>query len=147
MGRKKLDPNEVEERRIEQQVICRLITQRRPDMTHAEIEEMLNIANHANDGAVFRRISRAKQLSSSLKINEIIRICDQENIFTYDEVLNEMQDFYKKRDDEVLQTHLTEWKERINQIATMSLDGDARFKDEIVQTMEEAIKIIKGIKK
>jgi cytidylate kinase len=147
MGRKKLDEKEVEERRIEQQAICHLITQRRPNMTHAEIEVMLNIANHAKDGAVFRRISRAKQLSSSLKINDIIRICGEENIFTYEEVMHEMQDFYKKRDDEVLQSHLSEWKERINQIATMSLDGDAKFKDEIVQSLEDAIKIIKGIKK
>jgi len=147
MGRKKLEKHEVEEREIEQQAICFLIKKHRPEMTDGQIEAMLNISNHLEDGAVFRRISRGKQLVSPLKIDEMIRICGHENIFTYEEVTEEMRDFYTKRDNELLQVKLEEWKSQLSSMAMLAFEGDARFKDALIAELKKTINDVKGIKK
>jgi hypothetical protein len=147
MGRKKLEGHEIEERKVEQEVICFLIKKRLPEMTDGKIEAMLNISNHLQDGAVFRRIARGKQLVSPLKIDEMIRICGHENIFTYEEVTEEMRDFYRKRDNELLQVKLEEWKSQLSNMAMLSHEGDARLKDALVAELEKTINDVKGIKK
>jgi|GEM_PF-5476024 len=146
MGRNRLDESDANERRNLQQVICHLLKNRRPDLSHSECEYLLDIANSAKDGAVFRKIARGKQLVSRLKLEKMIHECEKALIFTEQEVLEEMQIFFEKRDCEIIKARVVDICEQLDVMSELVLMGGIESQDQFIKKMLETIKKVRGTK-
>ena len=146
MGRNRLDELDASERRNLQQVICHLLKNRRPDLNHSEYENLLDIANSAKDGAVFRKIARGKQLVSRLKLEKMIHICEKASILTEQEVREEMQIFFDRYDDEIIRAKFVEFCEQLDVMSTLILMSNIEIQDEFIKEMIKTIKKVKGTK-
>lgn len=145
MGRKKLDENDRQERLIKQKVICGLAKKNRGGRQDYKLELCLGIANAALDGTVFRRIARGKQPVSGLKLRDMMEHGIKEKFFTEEDVLKNMQSYFESRDDEMVSKRLQGWKEQIEDMTALVLNGSVDSQNELIEEMQKAIKIIRGV--
>lgn len=145
MGRKKLDENVRQERLIMQKVICGLAKKNSGGRQDYKVELCLGITNAAYDGTVFRRIARGKQLVSKLKLQNMLELGIQEKLFSEEDVFQNMQDYFERRDDELVAQMLVGWKEQIKDMTFLALNGSVDTQNALIKEMQQAIKKVRGI--
>ena len=145
MGRHKLDEDDKEERLIRQKVMCGLAKKNRAGLQDYKLEICLGITNAARDGTVFRRIARGAQTVSGLKLKDMMEHGIKENLFTEEEVLKNMQHYFENRDDAIVSKMLVGWKEQIEDMTLLALNGSVDTQNKLIVEIQKAIKTIRGV--
>lgn len=141
MSRTRTQPSEMSKRKSLQKAL--FISLKNKNVKQIYAEDFFGLGNAKGDGAIWRKFGQGTQMVSTSRLIDMIEKAEGMGWCDSNEIFSHASESIVIREMEIIDEYINGWKEKIEIIALLTKYGNIEAQNQIIETLEAAIKIIK----
>ena len=141
MGRPRTKPLEKSMRISLQKAL--FISLKNKNVKQIYAEDFFGLGNANGDGAIWRKFGQGTHVVSPTRLFDMIEKAERMGWCEFNEIFSHSAEFNAIQDMETVDEYINGWKEKIEDIALLTKFGKIEAQNQIIETLEAAIKTIK----